>query len=347
MSSNAIYHHLIPQTYMKPWCFNSKTIWSYNKIENEWKARNIEKICGVNYYHSIRATSLYVTPDALDNIFGFLRPYHISLNNIPLDTPEKMHKQYHCFDNWLIKYPNGITISEKQKNVIKTKIDQSKFNEIEEQWSIQFENGWEKLIKEIEQVLIRIQNGEAIHLTTHAFSELVKYFVMFEWRGFSGSSDFSDAFDYIDSLFPFSSAEIPEEERTISCCQNVLEEMKHNLLIKEFNLFQAKRGIMQIYQETLEKNCTITFLLAPSNCNFITSDSPCFKFKNKDGAIEPFFVTLPNLAIVLAKKDPEMPRSYYIHKLSEAEVDEYNKEIFNNTVKLVLNNNTFDVEKFN
>lgn len=343
MSSNSVYHHLIPQTYMKSWCFNSKTIWAYNKQTAEWKDCNIEKICGINYYHSIRVKNLYVTPESLNKIFGILKPYRIFLGDNLLDTPKKMHKEYSQFDNWKIVYPNGVIISKKKKNDIKTKIEQAKFNEIEEQWNIQFENGWTKLIKEIQDNLLRIRRKEPIQLTTHAFSELIRYFVMFEWRGFSGSSNFSDAFAYIDSILPFSSAEIPEEDRILDGCNNVLEEMKHNLLIKQFNLFQSQKGVIQTYQENLEKNFTIAFLISPDNYNFITSDSPCFKFKNKDGAIEPFFVALPNLAIVLTKKDPDSPQRYYILELSQLEVDEYNKAIYNNAVNLILNNKTFDV----
>lgn len=344
MASDSVYHHLTPQTYMKSWCFNSKTIYAYDKSTNKWDEHNIENICGVNYYHSLRATSLYVTPEALEVLWGFLKPYHISLNGEPLDSLEKLHKNYQYFDDWEIRYPKGAVVKASHRNEIKTKIQQAKFNGIEEKWSSLFENNWSGFIREIENVLQLIRTNKQIKLTTKAFSEIMRYFVMFEWRSLNGNIHFKNAFDWIDSVFPLSSVDLNEDERDVLCNKTALDLMKHNLLLKYFDLFQSKKGIIQTYQDHLENNCTFAFLFAPDGTQFITSDNPCFYYTNENREHGSLFVALPNLVIILQKKNPDNPKSYIVHKLSPEEVCDYNKVIFDNASNLVLSNMIFDID---
>lgn len=346
MASDAIYHHLIPQTYMKPWCFSEKTVWVYDKSSQEWQERNIEKICGIKYYHSIRAGSIYTTPKALNEIWGFLMPYHISLNGTPLDTLEKLNEKYLSFDSWEICYPKGARVNRADRNRIKSTIEQAKFNDIEEQWSIQFESGWADLIADINQALIDIRGKKPIALTEKAALALMRYFVMFNWRGFGGNEQFNEVLRAIDGIIELSSVSIPETERQLSSCGTALDEMRHNLLIKQFDEFQVGKGLLFKYQEFLQKNCTFVFHLAPKGCNFITSDNPCFSFTRADGLIEPFLVALPQLAFSLVKKDPNSPYSYTIRELSEGELHEYNAQIFNHAVNLTLNNCQIDISAF-
>lgn len=344
MSDEAVYHHLIPQTYMKPWCLSGKTVFAYNKQRGSWDEHNIENICGINYYHSIRADSSYVTSDALEKIFGFLSLYKISYKGTMLDTLDAMHHNYQHYDEWEIRYPKGALVSQKRKNAFKTQIQQAKFNDIEERWSKEFENGWGALIREIESVVCS-KNGFPFKLTMHTFSELLRFYVMFEWRGFNGNLEYANAFNQIDEIFPFLSVEIPEEERPLSFYTNVLEEMKHNLLIKYFYSFQDGKGMIQKYKRVLENNCTAEFLMAPQGSNFLSSDSPCFKFKNDKDETIPFFVALPQLAIIFPKRDSKAPITCYVKELSLAEMKYYNKLIFTNSKNLVLNNCKIDINE--
>ncbi len=343
MASDAIYHHLIPQTYMKPWCFGEKTIWVYDKSLQEWQERNIEKICGIKYYHSIRAGSIYTTPKALNEIWGFLTPYHISLDGVPLDTLEKLNEKYSSFDSWEIYYPKGAKVNKADRNKIKSAIEQAKFNDIEEQWSVQFENGWADLIADINQALIDIHGKKPIALTEEAASILMRYFVMFNWRSFSGNEQFNETLQAVDSIIQLSSISIPETERQLSLCGTALDEMRHNLLIKQFDDYQSGKGLLFEHQKFLQKNCTFVFHLAPQGHSFITSDNPCFSFTRADGLIEPFLVALPQLAFSLVKKDPNSPYNYTICELSESELHKYNAQIFSHSVNLILNNRQIDI----
>lgn len=346
MASNAIYHHLIPQTYMRPWCFSGNTIWTFDKETNEWKERNIEKICGVNYFHSIRANSMYVTDEALSEIWGFLDPYQITFDGKPLDTHEKRHRAFQSFDSWEILNPDGTRTKRSQRNNIKNQIQSARYNSIEEQWSVQFENGWARTIEEISQAVIDIQNGKPLMFTSFAAATLMKYLVMFDWRGFSGNEELKAAFEWLDTILPFSEADIPQQERVLPECDNVLADMKHNFLVEQFDKFQAGKGVMYTQQKAWEENCTFMFLLAPDGHSFISSDNPCFTFVDKNGCKEPFFVALPKLALILIRKNPDVPNVYYIRELTETEIAEYNSQIFNHANTLVLNSSQFDTTHY-
>ena len=331
---------------MKPWCFSGNTIWTFNKETNEWKDRNIEKICGINYFHSIRANSMYVTTEALSEIWGFIDSYHVSLDGTTLDTHEKRHRAFQSFDNWEILNPDGTPTKKSKRNDIKNQIQNARYNSIEEQWSVQFENGWARIISEINQAVIDIQNGKPIMLTSHAASQLMKYLVMFDWRGFSGNSELQSALEWIDSILPFSEVDIPKEERVLPSCDNILEDFKHNILIKQFDKFQAGQGVMYTQQKAWEEHCTFMFLLPPHGYSFISSDNPCFTFVDKNGCKEPFFVALPQLALILTRKNPDAPNAYFIRKLTEIEIAEYNLQIFNHASTLVLNSSQFDTTRY-
>lgn len=137
--SEPIYHHLIPQTYMKPWCFNEFSIWTYNKTNQISKISNIGNICGIKYFHSIRAGSLYTNEISLNRIWSVLLNYRVLLGSDILDTPLKMNNSYSEFDNWEIYYPNtNFRVKRADRNRLKQKIHQTKYNNIEEQWSVQF-----------------------------------------------------------------------------------------------------------------------------------------------------------------------------------------------------------------
>ena len=338
-SSKSVYHHLIPQTYMKPWCFNEQSIWTYNKNKKESKISNTENICGINYFHSIRAGSLYAPKNSINQIWSSIAGYRVLYNGEELDTPEKMNTSFSEIDNWEIFYPStGTKVKKADRNVLKQKIQQVKDNDIEEQWSVQFENNWCDLSQTLFQGLKAIKAKRPISLTTKAASDVMKYFIMFDWRGFVGNALFNDVIDSIDNTFPFSETEIPKEHRKHSLHTTALEEMRHNLIIKTFNEFLAGHGAMQTQLQAYEEHLTFVFKIAPTQSPFITSDNPSFIFLNKDGEKEPLLIALPNLAICLAQKDPESPLGYGIMELSDVQVFEYNEAVFQNAKTLVMSN---------
>jgi len=330
-SDDAIYHHLIPQTYMKPWCFSGNSIWVYDKSSQKSKPHNIENICGINYFHSIRAGSLYASQDSLNKIWSFLLPYHISINGKALDTTGDMNRHYSEFDHWEIKYPNGAKVNKKNRNIIKQRIKQSKVNDIEEQWNVQFENDWRETSQLLYEKIQKIQEGEPIFLTAHDSSTIMKYIIMFDWRGAIGNEQLNELLEFIDNqIFSFSEIDIPQNDRTYQSDKTALDEIRHAYLLKTYDEFLSGSGTMQKALESYEENLTFIFMLTSSGDKFITSNNPSFMFKNAEGYNEHVFVALPSLLISLAKKDKEHPHAYKIAYLETEQVKQYNQVIFEN-----------------
>lgn len=335
-----VYHHRIPRTYMKPWCFSNNSIWTYKKRTKERRIRNINNICGINHFHSIRAGSLYTNDVALKKIFGFLSSYNIKLEGKELNSLEDKNEHFTDFNKWEIYYPNGSRVNRRDRNVIHQNLSQAADTSIEEKWSTEFENDWASISQQLHDTLVKIQNNEYIVLTSYAAEIVMKYFVMFEWRGVYGNPTLSNLWNslFIDG-FEGGSIEIPPKDRVYSFDRTVAEEIKHAFLLRSFDEFFKQTGAMYETYKIYCKNLTYIFLFS-QNKKFITSDNPCFTFLNQDNKKEPIFSVLPNLLISLAKKDPNEPNSYKVATLTDKQVDKYNAAIIQNG-DLILSHDEF------
>ena len=107
--------HLVPQTYMKAWSYNGgNSVWVYDKkyleegLENAdektiWKieSRSIERINAITNFYDMKAGDMYLSEDALEEIYGFLKGYDISFEGENLDTYEKLNQHFFDIDNWV------------------------------------------------------------------------------------------------------------------------------------------------------------------------------------------------------------------------------------------------------
>lgn len=331
MGTVAKYHHKIPQTYLKPWCHNTQSIWVYQ--DGKKQERNIEKVFGENYYHAIKAGSLYTNSRALKYIFGFLWKYIIMYDGKIIWGKEKLNQKFYDFDNWDIRTWMGRTLTRKEKNEIKAKLSQTVYNKIEEEWCRQYENDWAKLILEIDDVLKRFQSGESITLTTNARETILKYFVMFDWRGEHGNQDVNSLFDKLFEGIP--EIKIPRTERVYAGDETLVNEQKHALYIRMFDQFLHGTGAM--YEEYLaySKRCTLLFWVAPKG-TFITSNNPCYRFTNELGQVMPTFIALPSLAMTIVRKDDDEPNGYRVVSLNNRQVDYFNWQTMSQSSRIIL-----------
>ena len=332
--SEAIYHHRIPQTYMKPWCFSNNSIWTFDKEKNVSKQHNIENILGRDRYHSIRAGSLYTTQESLEKIFGFLKNYSISFEGKRLSSLDELNTHFFDFEQWEMLYPNGKVVNKRDRNRIKQKLISTVDNSIEINWNVHLENDWSDIINILQATLKKIQKKESVFLTIQDAELIMKYLVMFEWRGLKGKDVVNDIFKIIEDAFDGVDEKIPFRERINSYDDTAIEELKHGYLLREFDSFIKKRGSMYKDFEVQRDNLTFVFWVSDKDM-LITSDNPCFSFDNESGIKEKVFVALPNLLITLVRKDPQSPRSYRIMELTSEWADYYNKVIFDNA-NLVL-----------
>ncbi len=320
------HHHRMPRTYMKPWCFLSDSIWTYDKATGISERRNIYKICWESYYYSIRAGSIYTNDDALNKTYGLLSAHRIEFDGTVLSTPKDLNDHFLDFDKWDIFYPNGKRANKRDRNIIEQRLLSSSVNTIEERWSSRFENDWALFSDTIFQNLGSVLRKGRTVLTDYEAKNLMKYFVMFEWRGMIGNEMVNDVLQYSGTILKCSDVEIPRKERTYPNGRYEADEIKHAFLLKVFGEFLSDDGAMyEVYKLYCEK-LSFVFLIS-DNENFVTSDNLCFTFINREGYKELVFIARPNFAISLAKKDPSEPHAYKIHTLRTEDVVYFNKII--------------------
>lgn len=331
MSDEAKYHHMVPKTYLKPWYHNTQSIWVYQNMG--FQERNVETVFGENYYHGIKAGSLYTNAKALGYIFGFLWKYIITYEGRIVRSKAKLNQFYFDFDKWNIKKWFRREITRKERNVIKARLAQSVFNGIEEEWNRQYENDWSTFIQTTENILEGIQSGKPLMLTTKERRMILRYFVMFDWRGEHGKQWVNDLLARL--LENYEDVEIPLAERTYKKDDTLYKEQKHAIYIRLYDQFLHKKGAMFKEYQAYCKQCTLMFWLAP-NGNFITSNNPCYRYVNELGQETPTFIALPNLAITLVKKNYEEPNAYRICVLNDRQVEYFNYQTMKNGTRMVF-----------
>lgn len=323
-------HHKVPQTYMRAWCFSGESVHTYDKETKKLLNRNISTILAENYFHSIKAGSLYTTPKALNKIFESLDQYTVKLNGKVLDSKDELNQNFQDYDEWEITYPNGNKVSKKKRNEIKQQLISISDDTLEKRWSSELENGWPSISKNLYTRLhkILIKDPDEI-LTFEDFKKLIKYFIMFDWRGKNSNATLNWFMDFLKDIFPFDKSDmvIPEEKRIYRSDKTVFDEIKHAAMLRFYEqLLDNRDGMKRIYESYLA-NLTIIFLL-DRNSDLITSDNPAYETVDENGNKVPIFVATPKVLIMLAKKDPLEPNAYKIKQMDQQEVEYYNNKTF-------------------
>lgn len=341
------YHHRIPQTYMKEWCNSGNTVWYYDKSIQRSEQRNISKIMGINFFHSIKAGSIFTTPEALNKIFAPINGYKVyEIDSMGVKrelSKELMNRKFSDYDNWIIKDTNGLDITPKKRRIIYSEIKQISDNSIEEMWSQVCENSWKDMILMIEKNVNNIHEKKQGVLTDGDFRNIVKYFVILQWRSYKCYPIVREEFDRIADVLP-NVMEMEIEESIHREDKTVRDELWHNFLLSQYYKYFNGEGAMFTQLESFFANLTPLFQIDKKE-RLITSDNPCFTFRNKDGYIEPVFVALPGLLISLAKKNPDAIGEYRIYEMNSTDVEYYNRVIFENGDR-IISKKELDIENF-
>lgn len=337
VSTSAIYHHLVPQTYMRSWKHGKSSIYFVKKGEdNLGESKSTKKIGGMDNYHSIQAGSLNATKLEYDRFFKvILDSYTAKVENRVLYSSEEMNNRFYDFDNWVIIDKAGKEISETQKINIENEIKSNYDKTIEEKWNILYEANWNNIKSSIVKTVS--DKANSIIFPDIMRNELIKFMVSLEWRTKPYHPVFQESWarvkeNSVSSLLETTS--IPEEDRSFPFITTLEEEFTHYYLLNQFKkLFEGKGNIMKEI-DILTKNAYIEFLIAPKDKEFLTSDNPVCRFYNQDKKLEYIFPVCPNIACrVLNAKDNQLEDKYSILHINKKKMIEYNNKLKENCWK--------------
>lgn len=361
----AVNQHLVPQCYMREWSYNGKnSVWIYDKAtqfnsehpeQSDWSitSTKTDKINSLNYFHDTKAGDFYMPEEGLKELFGFLTPYTISLNGVPLDTLEKLNKNYGNFANWKICNPDGSEISPTDRQKIQAHLEGSRYTYIETQWSRQYENYWRKDIAALElrlRTLKAQQQTGALRnsvITADDLKTIIECMIIFEWRCRDGYWAFNDVLDTLASIVPeIMNAPIPPAETANQLhAEDVTfkDQIRHQLLLKNYDeLLRNNSGLLKKTIDKTVDTLSVCFCLTDDVHPFITSEKPTYVYTRHDAQKEYVFVARPTLLVLLgrgAKTD------FFIRNLTPDEVDVYNKATATQGNLLIVPSNAFPISK--
>lgn len=320
-------HHLVPRTYLRPWCYSGDSVFVVDKATGKVENKNINTNFAKRHYHTITAGMPVCNEADLKLIFACLSDYKVFYKNKELVTLEEYNNHYSFFSEWDI-YKGNIKTSKREKNSLRAHIDGIKITEIEDLWSKQYEDKWPVLRSFIEQRL-----EMAIGRTIPSFCKglLMKFVVSMNWRGFIGNESFKESYKLISNSIEFDKIDIPLKERLRPYLETASEEMEHLLLLKNYREFLNNSGNAYEMAKGYIRHLNILFWVAPEKLSFMTSDNPSYISRNIEGEIMHIMPVNPKILITIGKNS-DNANYYLIKTASDADVKRVNRDILKNCV---------------
>ncbi|PKQ89375.1 hypothetical protein CXK86_20200 [Paenibacillus sp. BGI2013] len=330
MDTEAIYHHLTPQTYMKSWKHGNSSIYVVKKgINDLGEEKNTKRFAGIDDYHTIRAGSLSGNEEDFKSFFEPLKEYVVKLDGNILKDPIDMNLNFYRFNEWSISDLKGNVVSDEVKRSLRSTILSKTRKDIEVNWSQQYENDWNKTHDTIANA---VSSKDTHLLNAIKRDDLIKFMVSIEWRSKPYHPVLQNALDVAlrgDLLgIDFKSIKIPEEERLFPFLETVYDEYAHSYILKLYRQFLNGEGLIMAEVEKFVNESTLVFLRAPANGEFITSDNPVCRFINSEGKIEYIFPLDSHIACAVVRGDHK--KHYVVRDLTKDELVDYNNRLKDN-----------------
>ncbi len=245
-----------------------------------------------------------------------------------------MNQIYYDFENWEITRKSDSTVASKKH--IKATIDQVKIRDIEENWSVKYENNWPTIRSKIEQNVLN-SSGDIPEFDKDF---LMKFFVATDWRSAVSEPLFQENFKWLGSeMLSLDELDIPEDERGLPFFETLYDYFEHCLLLKLYRRFLNDDGPMYVQALQNMKYTSFHFLIADGVTKFVTSDNPSFVYTQADGLKVGLMPITPRILLVQGKKS-DATSVYCVTHITDDAVKRYNAVIEENADKYVIYDNT-------
>ncbi|MCR8631180.1 DUF4238 domain-containing protein [Paenibacillus radicis (ex Xue et al. 2023)] len=196
--SEAIYHHLVPRTYLKSWCHYGYSAHAYNREGQKIRdGVNVNNHFGYNHYHSLRVGMSYLEEEDLSQIFKELSGFRVEYEGRYLEDLKEWNEKFYDRENWELIYPNGNRVPKKKKNSLFQSIEHAALPVIETGWARKYEGKWNELLRVIEQkVLVEEEDTE---IPEFYKGLIMKMIVSIGWRSERSSEVYTEVLNQIDN----------------------------------------------------------------------------------------------------------------------------------------------------
>lgn len=311
------YQHLVPQTYLSAWSSNGTSVRQLDKLTDKIKPARIDNNFGINHEYSVCPGTLGLSKEQCAELFLPLDGYTMKYEDKILDSAERLNNMFPFYDDWEMYDTDGKLVGRKRKCTLKQQLLKGRDLSLEIKQIKSYEDKWPKMRDELVRRVMCSSNNSIDEFCRGFF---IRYMVLQHWRGFGHSASENRAFDAVNSIFPLSNIEIPETQRIYKAGSNFDEEMRHDMRLKDFKQYFESSGPIYTQTEWLLKNATLEIYVAPSPYHFLSSDTPCYAYK--DTTVQFLFPITPQVLITL--KNPVQKDLYQIFKLSKSKVQKIN-----------------------
>ncbi|MGE5417485.1 MAG: DUF4238 domain-containing protein [Acidobacteriota bacterium] len=332
--------HLVPRTYLRPWCYSNDSLYVLDKATRKIGNKNINNNFNLKHYHTITAGMPICNDCDLKSIFQCLESYDIYYGDKRLEALREYNNYYSVFDEWII-LKNGVRIPKKERNGIKSAISAVKITEIEDLWAKKYEDKWPNLRETIEKEIMSASNTI---IQEFYKGLLMKFVVAMHWRGFEGNDSFNKVYEFISNTIELDKVDIPLNKRQRLYLETAAEEQRHYLLLQNYRDFLNDRGHMYEMAKHYIRWLTIRFLVAKGRLSFLTSDNPSY-LSNTSGGIVHVMPVNPKILITIGKNVDNV-NQYVIKTVLDSEVKNINKDILSNCVDRVISIDTASIPTY-
>ena len=338
--------HLVPRTYMRAWAHDDKDhIWVYdsNSKKKQPEEKTVESINYKNGFHDIKIGDIFIPEEAMEELYGPLKAYKIVLGDKELTSLEAYRESYGDYDHWVITDMDGNIANKKEKNELKSILEQSRFTFIEKEWCEQFEKNWQEYINRFEERARCNVATTMYKLTWEEWQTLMEYTLVYDFRNEYGNSWVNQI---MADILPeeIATLEIPYVERPHKFNKSAGDELKHATQIKAFyEYLKCREGKIALMIDQYIQNCGIQICLTNEQFPFITSNAPSMMIRRIDNSIQHIFVATPTMLITTYKKTQKS--NFMCGYIKPKEVKRFNKYIAENSSLLISKNNDSDTAK--
>lgn len=339
------YHHFVPRVYQLQWSFNnSESIYAFFRETNfsRGEIKNAGNFLGKNDINSITLENFpFLNDEGIDKLFSCLngkvingvrvsdRP-SIALNTLnvsPLDFINNIH-------NFRIYDENGNYLRKGAKNGLSQQIKTTKFTEIEDYFS-KIDDSWTDILEWIK--ILSLSPG-IVH-TVNWRNKLERYLLCQYFRNPRSPFEVEERIDTILALNPIN--------KLLRLFPDGVQEFKSFYRKSKSIEFGEKQSIFKVLPSSIYKYSkifewmTYTFLIAPNDCSFITSDSPITFFtKAQNLSRGVYFPITPRIMLYMVRID-ELDghnEKVYMENISSTTTRYINDIILSNAKQVLIHN---------
>jgi hypothetical protein len=336
-NTDAKFHHLASQTYLKGWKHGDSSVYYIEKndvsINGNWN-RNTKKLAGIENFFSKKAGIFSQTLSDCEKYFKPLKGYKVEFHDRILKDSLEMNNFFNSYDEWNIYDSNSKIVSKEEKEKFKSQINNIHIKNIEVGWDRLYENNWPNVQNDILNAVS--SNKGALKIPSVKREELVNFMVSLEWRTKPTHPILQDTYEKIVlslGIEKFLKISIPEHQRIYPFIDSDNEFWVHSILLRYYYEFLNNNGPIYIEAQEIIKKMNINLLIAENGSEFITSDNPVCRFLNSDDAIEYIFPITPKVACAVRRGNPYDGSNYYLNYLEKDKVFNYNQKLKNNSYK--------------